>query len=113
MLTSSTPKAIAWDFMPPTEPQTVELTQLQSLGPKSASMLADVGITTLAQLRECGAVAAYVAVKRQHAAASMNLLYGLVAAVEGSDWRNVQRERKLELLLAVEDAMKHGSANHG
>jgi len=92
----------------------VEIAQLNSLGPKSAAMLADVGITTLAQLRECGAIAAYLAVKRAHAGASLNLLYGLVAALESGDWRAVQRERKLELLMAVEDAMKNdGRTQHG
>lgn len=97
--------------MPQTEPQPgAEIAQLRSLGPKSAAMLAEAGITTLARLRDCGAIAAYVAVKRMHAGASLNLLYGLVAALENSDWRAVQRERKLELLLAVEDYEK---AKHG
>jgi hypothetical protein len=77
-------------------------------------MLADVGITTLAQLRECGVIAAYVAVKRVHASASLNLLYALVAALDNTDWKAVQRERKLELMLAVEDAMKnYGRTHHG
>ncbi|HYM34786.1 MAG TPA: helix-hairpin-helix domain-containing protein, partial [Steroidobacteraceae bacterium] len=34
---------------------------------------------------------------------SMNLLYGLVSAIEDCDWRDVQRECKLELLTALED----------
>gem|GEM_PF-2376190 len=95
-------------------PQTnIEMTQLPNMGAKSAAMLASVGITTLAQLRQRGAVAAYLAVKRQHAAASLNLLYALVAALDNVNWKAVQRERKLELMLAIEDYERHTAENHG
>ena len=80
---------------------------LRNLGPKSTNMLASVGITTLAQLRDLGAVATFVAVKRCHQGASLNLLYALVGMLEDCDWRQVQRERKLELLMAVEDYEHH------
>jgi TfoX C-terminal domain len=104
MLMSSTPKAIAWASMPSVDrSRHIEVAALPSLGPKSAAWLASVGITTLDQLRQRGAVAAYVAVKRVHGGASLNLLFALVAALEDSHWRMVQRSRKLELLLAVED----------
>jgi DNA transformation protein len=88
----------------------IGIARLPNLGSKSATMLASVGITTLAQLRARGAVAAYVAVKRVHAEASLNLLYALVAASEGGNWKTVQRERKLELMLAIED---YQSQPHG
>lgn len=87
-----------------------KIEQLPNLGPKSAAMLANVGITTLTELRERGVIAAYVAVKREYSEASLNLLYALVAALEGSNWKAVQRERKLELMLAVEDYQR---AQHG
>lgn len=92
------------------EKATTKIAQLPNLGPKSAAMLASVGITTLTELRERGVITAYVAVKREHSDASLNLLYALVAALEGSNWKIVQRERKLELLLAVEDYQR---AQHG
>ncbi len=76
---------------------------LPNLGPKSAAMLHAAGIRNLTQLRKLGAIGAYVQVKQQHAGASLNLLYALVAALEAGDWKQVQRERKLELMLAVED----------
>jgi DNA transformation protein and related proteins len=37
-----------------------QIKDLKSLGPKLQEMLAQTGITTVAQLRELGAVAAYV-----------------------------------------------------
>lgn len=82
---------------------------MRNLGPKSAAMLASVGVTTLAQLGQRGAVATYVAVKHQQPGASLNLLYALVAALEDSDWKSVRRERKLALMLAVEDCEREHS----
>ena len=77
------------------------LSDLRGLGPKSQAMLARIGVHTLAQLRRVGAVTAYVRAKHDDAV-SLNLLYALVSAMEGRDWRDIKRERKLELLEAVE-----------
>jgi len=82
---------------------TQPISSLRSLGPKSAAMLAEVGVHTLAQLTKKGAIATYVAAKRKNKSVSLNLLYGLISAIEDCDWRKVQRERKLELVMAVED----------
>ncbi len=79
------------------------LAQLLNLGPKSAQMLVDASITTPAAMRRRGAIATYVAVKRAHPKASLNLLYALVGALEGMDWKQVQREQKLSLLMQIED----------
>ncbi len=65
-------------------------------------MLASVGVTTLAELRRRGAVQVYLQVKQQHHIASLNLLYALVGALENVDWKIIQRERKLALLMALE-----------
>jgi hypothetical protein len=75
---------------------------LRNLGPKSRAMLAIVGLDTVAKLRKAGAVPAYVMAKRANKAVSINLLYGLVGSIENCDWREVQRNRKLELLNAIE-----------
>jgi hypothetical protein len=79
------------------------IAEQRNLGPKSQAMLARIGIATLAHLRKTGAVPAYVAVKRANQPVSLNLLYGLVGSIENCDWRDVQRERKLELVSAVEE----------
>jgi nucleotidyltransferase/DNA polymerase involved in DNA repair len=75
---------------------------LRNLGPKSRQMLARAGIDTIAQLRKVGAVQAYVLAKRATKSASANLLYALVGSIDDMDWRDVRRERRLELLNAVE-----------
>lgn len=76
---------------------------LSTLGPKSRAALAQVGVTTLAQLQTLGAVPAYVLAKRLQPTLSLNFLYGLTGAIEDCSWRLIQRERKLELLNAIED----------
>jgi nucleotidyltransferase/DNA polymerase involved in DNA repair len=78
------------------------ISDLRGLGPRSQSLLAKVGIDSLAKLRKRGAVPAYVVAKRADKTVSLNLLYGLVGSIEDCDWREVQRNRKLELLNALE-----------
>jgi predicted flap endonuclease-1-like 5' DNA nuclease len=110
MLMFSTLKATAWDCMPRADntistrnAAAAALRDLPNLGPKSAAMLARAGITTLHELKKRGAVAAYVAVKQTDGNASLNLLYALVGVLEGLHWREIQRTRKLELVMAVDD----------
>ncbi len=89
----------------PTPPST-----LRNLGPKSDEVLAAVGIGSAAQLRRVGAVRAYLRLKRHWAGASLNALYALAGALEDRDWRVVRRERRLELLTAVEDCERRRPA---
>lgn len=79
------------------------LADLPNLGPRSAQMLAAAGITSLAQLKRVGAVAAYARVRRVTPAASLNLLYALAGALDGEHWQTVKRQRKLALVTALED----------
>jgi DNA transformation protein and related proteins len=77
------------------------------LGPKSQAMLAAAGITSVAQLRALGAVQAYLRVRQAGGSnASLNLLWGLEAALTGEDWRVVARVHRTRLLLALEDALE-------
>ena len=75
---------------------------LQNLGPRSQAMLASVGITSVAQLRKYGAVAAYAKAKKSNPAASLNLLWALEGALTGLSWQVVAREHRTSLLLALE-----------
>lgn len=77
---------------------------MRNLGPKSAQMLIAAGITTPEHLRHIGAIAAYLAVKQNCNNTSLNLLYALDGALADLDWKQVQRERKLTLLMQLEDA---------
>lgn len=79
------------------------ISELKSLGPKSQEMLACVGISTQAQLRELGSVAAYARVKRANGKASLNLLWALESALSGEPWQQVARLHRGSLLLALEE----------
>jgi DNA transformation protein and related proteins len=74
------------------------LAELPNLGPKSQRMLALAGITTLAQLRELGSVAAYARAKQAGGNVSLNLLWALEGALTGLPWKTVAREHRTSLL---------------
>ncbi len=81
----------------------MSIADLPSLGPKSQQMMARAGITSVAQLRKMGSVAAYVKAKRTGANVSLNLLWALEAALTGLHWQEVAREHRTSLLLALDD----------
>jgi DNA transformation protein and related proteins len=76
--------------------------RLANLGPKSLQMLAQADITTEAQLRELGSVAAYSRVKRCNPKASLNMLWALEGALTGLSWQEVSKVHRTSLLLALE-----------
>ncbi|MBW8315667.1 MAG: TfoX/Sxy family protein [Hydrogenophaga sp.] len=78
------------------------LAVLPGLGPRSQAMLAAAGIPDLATLRRLGAVVAYARVKRYDPRASLNLLWGIEAALTGLPWQTVAREHRTSLLLALD-----------
>jgi DNA transformation protein len=90
----------------------MNLSDLPNFGPKSQQMLAQVGIHTIEQLRELGAVRAYVQVKRSGACSSLNLLWAMEGALSGRHWQEVARHDRLGLLLELEDVEngRHGQS---
>ena len=76
----------------------------QGLGPKSREQLAAIGIHTPDDLRAGDAFDVYARVKARWPGASRNLVYALLGAQEGRDWRDIARERRTEVLLRL-DAM--------
>lgn len=76
----------------------------QGLGPKSREQLAAVGIHTPAELQACDAFEVYARIKARWPGASRNLIYALLGAQQGRDWREVAREQRTDVLLRL-DAM--------
>lgn len=68
-----------------------------NLGPTSAGWLREIGVTTLDELREMGAVTAYCLAKARHEQASLNLLYALHGALTGQKWNALSPETKAQL----------------
>ena len=78
------------------------VTMLRNLGPKSAMMLAEVGIRTIGELRAIGAAKAYVRVRAiRSRGASVNLLWSMAAGLDGRGWQDVSMAEKASLLAEV------------
>ncbi len=84
----------------------MNISDLPNFGPKSQQMLVGAGIHTVEQLRELGAVRAYVQVKRARNGASLNLLWAMEGALSGRHWQDVAKHDRLRLLLELEDVEK-------
>lgn len=74
-----------------------------NLGPKSRAWLGEIGIETPAQLQAADAFQLYARLKARDPGVSLNLLYALLGAQEGRHWREVQRDRRTEILLRLDD----------
>lgn len=82
-----------------------DVSRLPGLGPKSRAMLASAGIGSASELRRLGAVAAYRQVRASgQRGVSLNLLWGMEAALTGLPWQTIARDHRTSLLLAL-DAM--------
>lgn len=77
--------------------------KLRNLGRASVAMLRTAGIVSDTQLREKGAAAAFLAVKRAGASPTLNLLWAIEGALADRDWREIARDKRLSLLMQLED----------
>ena len=78
------------------------MASLPGLGPVSAALLARLGVRDAEALRARDAVTLYLALKAQSRSTSLNLLYALIGAQEGVDWRVIARERRSALLTEID-----------
>jgi len=80
-------------------------TNLSEFGEKSAAWLNAIGVHTLADIEREGVVEVYVRVKRAFPhKVTLNMLWGLQAAVLGIPWNALPPEMKAELRAQVEAA---------
>jgi len=80
-----------------------KLRDLKGLGPKSEILLIEVGINTEDELRELGAIRAFLRLKKESSTiTSLNFLYAMVGALEGEHWLNVAKREKGRLLMELE-----------
>jgi DNA transformation protein and related proteins len=79
------------------------LSELRGLGPRSVDMLAEIGINTSAKLRKADLYQLYKRIKTKHPRTSLNLLYAMIGAAENTDWRDVAKDRRSEVLMRLDD----------
>ncbi len=83
--------------------------KLSNIGPKSAAWLRQVGIRTIEDVREHGAMAAYLKVKRAGFKPGLNVLYALIGAERERPMNSLSIEEKAALVIEVsayDDAVK-------
>lgn len=76
---------------------------LRNIGTISADWLREVGIKTIADLREIGSVQAYQMVLRREPSCSLNLLWAMTAGLEDRDWRELSEDEKERLRNELDD----------
>ena len=76
---------------------------LRNLGPKSGQWLREAGITTIPELKRLGPVVAFRLVKQHQPKASLNLLWAVVAGLDGKDWRELTEATKKRLRKEAEE----------
>ena len=75
-----------------------EVAELRNIGPRSAEWLSAVGIRTVEDLEQAGAVEAYLRAEQAFPdQVSLNLLYGLQAALMDIEWTHLPESIKREL----------------
>jgi DNA transformation protein len=75
-----------------------DLSDLRNIGPRSASWLQSVGIRSPEDLAEVGVIEAYLRAKEAYPdQVSLNLLYGLQAAMMDIDWKQIPENVKSDL----------------
>ena len=78
------------------------VSSLRNLGPKSAMMLAEVGVRSVDELREIGAVKAYARVRQiRTRGASLNLLWSMAAGLEDRSWNDLSTDEKAALVAEL------------
>lgn len=71
---------------------------MKNIGPRSRQWLAAVGIYTIDDLRRAGSITTYKILKERYPRkVSLNLLWGLEAAIRDVDWREFTETDKEEL----------------
>lgn len=83
--------------------------KLLNIGPKSAAWLRQVGVRTLDDLKNLGAIGTFMKVKRAGFRPSLNLLYALAGAEQGVHWASLSPDYKNALVTevsALDDAAK-------
>lgn len=87
-----------------------QLADTMNLGPKSAAVLARAGVTSLDEVKKLGSVKVFSLAKRVEPSVTLNLLWALEGAVLCQPWRQVAKEHRASLLLALEDCERHTQA---
>lgn len=83
--------------------EAILFSKLLNIGKASSQMLLAAGIRSEEQLRDMGAVAAFIAVKAAGYTPSLNLLWAIEGALTNQDWKIISRNDRTSLLFQLDD----------
>lgn len=86
--------------------KSIKLASLNNLGPVSVGWLNAIGVRTLADLAELGAVETYRILKGHGYPVTLNLVYAIEGALRRRDWRDLPPALKRHLRTAAADVAK-------
>ena len=81
----------------------MSLSELKGFDPKSKEMLERVGIDSVEVFMETDPYKLYSLLKSNVPGTSLNMLYAIIGAQEDTDWREIAKSRKMEILLRLDD----------
>ena len=81
----------------------MNITDLKGLGPKSATQLAQIGISTVEDIMQTDAYEIYARLKKHSPTTSLNMLYAIMGAQENIHWQSIAKNRKMEILMRLDD----------
>ena len=81
---------------------------LEGLGPKSEALLAKIGVSIVTEFMQRDPFEMYRQLKELSGVSgegnvSLNMLYALIGAQSGVKWQEVCRDRKIEILMRLDD----------
>lgn len=80
-----------------------KIRHLRGLGPKSEALLATININNPEQLKQIGAIRAFLKLKKLSGTQpNMNLLYAMVGALEDENWLTIAQQQKYQLLMELD-----------
>jgi DNA transformation protein len=82
---------------------TTSIALLKGLGPQSSAVLNGIGITTIEQLRARDPFEVYAELKANVPGITLNMLYGMIGAIEDLHWLEVKKSRRTEILLRLDE----------
>ncbi len=81
----------------------MRLRDLKGLGPKTEEQLGAVGINTPEDLRDVGALGAFVRLRKESSInPSLNFLYAMIGALENRSWLDIAKNERESILMSLE-----------
>ncbi len=79
------------------------LRDLKGLGPKSEEVLLSIGIGSPKELKEVGALEAFIRMKKHGGInPSLNFLYAMIGALENRNWLDIARDERESILMSLD-----------